>query len=382
MYLLKMRLKWFITNIINWVFQRQKTKDKPIILKDDHPSIDRNDRFIPLEASILLQDKNTSFPVPFELSPDKLITKWLDGDLLPEMNRFIKTQRSQHTQKAYETDLKQFIGYLRSKNLKPDIDALLSYREHLITEPHNGGLGMTRTSANRKFATVRSFLNWLQTRGKIQENPSVWIKNFRAQTESPTHDFSDIEVARILDLPNLQTKSGLMHSTILHLLFFLGLRRGEVVILKASHLGFVRSEEGSVMTIRISGKGDKERILPLPQPVKAILDEYMSRNKISIGQDVYLFKPVRNNVTKNKDKHIDSHSIYYIVKKYSELASVENKVSPHSCRATCISNALDHSASHRAVQELAGWSSPLMVARYDKRRTNIKQSATHVVSYG
>lgn len=349
-------------DLITRVFRKNKNLD--------------NDQLNALEITIPTPTVHADISAP----PEE--TKWLDGDLFPEMNRFIKTQRSRHTQKAYETDLKQFIGYLRSKNLKPDIDALLDYRDHLTLAPHQGGLGMTRTSANRKFATIRSFLNWLQTRGKISDNPSVWIKNFRAQTESPTHDFSDEEVARVLDLPNLETKSGLMHATILHLLFYLGLRRGEVVSLKASHLGFVRSEDGNVMTIKILGKGDKERVLPIPQPVKAILDTYMIKNDLFIGQDEFLFKPVRNNVTKDKNKPIDTHSIYYIVKKYSDLASVENKVSPHSCRATCISNALDHSASHRAVQELAGWSSPLMVARYDKRRTNIKQSATHVVSYG
>lgn len=315
-------------------------------------------------------------------SEAELELSWLSGQLIQESRRFVQTQRSVHTRRAYEGDLKQFIGFLRAERLPGDsFDALLAFREWLVREKASGGAGLTRGSANRKFATIRSFLMWLQARGKVQENPSLWIKNFRAKTESPTQAFSDAEVAQMLGLPNQKSPSGLMHATILHLLFFLGLRRGEVVALRADHIGWQRVGEHTVLTLRVPGKGDKERILPVPIRVQVILERYLARNGIQAGQSRPLFAPVRNNITKTKAKALEAEAIYYIVRKYARLAGVERRVSPHSCRATCISNALDHAASHRSVQELAGWSSPLMIERYDKRRTALQDSAVHVVDY-
>lgn len=309
-------------------------------------------------------------------------SSWLKGELFQEMQRFIQTQRSPHTRRAYEGDLRQFVRYLLAERQAGDsFDTLLAYRKWLVRPDYEGGGGLTRGSANRKFATVRSFLAWLQSRGRVKENPGLWIKNFRAKTESPTQAFSDIEVADILSRPNYHTSSGLMHAVVLHILFYLGLRRGEVVALQGKHLGWARVGENTVLTLRVPGKGDKERILPLPEKLKALLLKYLDKRGLQIGDDAFLFTPVKNNVTKVKNKPIDSQAIYYIVKKYSEMAGVDKRVSPHSCRATCISNALDHAASHRSVQQMAGWSSPLMIERYDKRRTALQDSAVHVVEY-
>jgi integrase/recombinase XerD len=307
---------------------------------------------------------------------------WLKGEIIQEMQRFIQTQRSIHTRRAYENDLKQYVSYLRGERAAGDnFDTLLAYREWLVRPEYEGGKGLSRGSANRKFATIRSFLNWLQARGKVKENPSLWVKNFRARTESPTQAFSDIEVADMLSRPNLHSSSGLMHGVILNLLFYLGLRRGELVALEARHLGWARAGDSTVLTLRVPGKGDKERILPVPVKIQALLERYLLKKGLEIGGQGYLFSPVKNNLTKVKDKPLASQAIYYIVKKYALMAGVDRRVSPHSCRATCISNALDHSASHRSVQQLAGWSSPLMIERYDKRRTDLKDSAVHVVEY-
>lgn len=314
--------------------------------------------------------------------PIQLSEPWLQGTFQQEAQRFLQTQRSAHTRRAYEGDLKQFRQFLLAAKLAGDsFDSLVAYRDWLLAPEHEGGLALTRGSANRKFATVRSFLGWLQARGQVKENPSLWIKKFRAKTESPTQGFSDKEVAHMLALPNLDTASGLMHSVILHFLFYLGLRRSELVALKASHLGWQRVGEDTVLTVRVQGKGDKERMLPLPDVLRRVLLEYLDRKYLSIGVDRYLFSPVRNNVTKTKDKPLAPEAVYYVVKKYAGLAGVDRKVSPHSCRATAISNALDHAASHRSVQQMAGWSSPLMIERYDKRRTALQDSAVHVVEY-
>ncbi len=356
----------------NW-FLRLRSRLFSVFKKSKAGVTQRPSAAVKVELSQELQDQGLQVA---------LEEPWLKGVVLQEMQRFLQTQRSVHTRRAYQNDLRQFMGFLRAEGMAGDsFDALLAYRDWLVRPQHENGAGLARASANRKFATIRSFLQWLQARGKVKENPGLWVKNFRAQTESPTQAFTDLEVGEILSLPNTNSRSGLMHSVILHFLFYLGLRRGEVVALQAKHLGWERAEGQTILTVRIPGKGDKERILPLPDTLKHLLLHYLDKKCLSVGEGGYLFSPVRNNFTKNKDKPLDTQSIYYIVQKYARRAGVDRKVSPHSCRATCISNALDHSASHRSVQQLAGWSSPLMIARYDKRRTELQHSAVHRVNY-
>lgn len=306
---------------------------------------------------------------------------WMRGEILLEIERFVRTQRSAHTQRAYASDLKQFLSWLRSERYSPGLDALLEYRDYLVRPREERGLGLTRGSANRKFATVRAFLGWLQMRGFMQENPAIWVKNFRAKVESPTQGFSDSQVARLLEMPNQYTRSGVMHALILHILFYLGLRRSEVVSLKCSHFGQMRVKDKVVTTVRVQGKGDKERLLPVPHAVERLLELYMQRNGLAYGMDRYLFTAVKNNVMKKTEAPLNTNTIAYVVKKYARKAGIDAAVSPHSCRATCISNALDQGASHRAVQQMAGWSSPLMIERYDKRQTDLANSAVHVVAY-
>lgn len=317
-------------------------------------------------------------------APERSSSDWMKGEILQEMERFIRTQRSAHTQRAYSNDLKQFIAWLRSERYTPGLDALLEYRDYLVKPRDSLGLGLSRTSANRKFATVRSFLGWLQGRGFMRENPAIWVKNFRAKTESPTLGFSDSQVARMLELPNRHTRSGLQHAAILHILFYMGLRRSEICDLKCVHLGQARVKNGLVTTLRVPGKGDKERILPVPPAVLAILTEYMERNELAFGMERPLFRAVKNNVTRRESlvtTALNPNTIAFIVKKYARKAGIDARVSPHSCRATCISNALDQGATHRSVQQMAGWSSPLMIERYDKRQTDLTDSAVNVVAY-
>lgn len=315
------------------------------------------------------------------ISSKTLKSDWLYGELFSEINLFVRTQRSRHTSRAYAKDIEQFIKFSRQNGGPLNLELLLAFKDYLVLERDKGGLGLSHASANRKFSSLRAFLDWLEQRGKIRENPSQWVKNFRAKKESSTQDFSDQEVAKVLELPNERSRSGLMHSLILEMLFFLGLRRSELVALKASDLMRVRVGEDTVLAVKVPGKGDKERLLPLTQSLENKLMTYLNRENILLGDDAYLFRAVRNNINRAKLGPITPHAVYYMVKKYAGLAGVERSVSPHSCRATCISNALDQGATHRAVQDLAGWSSPLMLERYDKRRTGLKNSAVHLVKY-
>ncbi len=356
-------LNHFFHKIQNWIKNRffQKSQKTP----DINP-----------EKTLSLTPK-----IPITIHPTEPRKDWMRGEIIQEIQRFTQTQRSIHTQRAYGNDLKQFLGWLRMESYSPSLDALLEYRDWLVRPKERNGAGLSRSSANRKFATVRSFLGWLMGRGYLKENPAIWVRNFRAKVESPTEGLSDAQVARTLDMASQHTKSGLMHALILRILFYMGLRRGEVVALKCSHIGQTRVGDSIITSLRVPGKGDKERILPIPKPVLQILTIYLERFNLAPGMDRFLFSAVKNNRALKKDRPLNTNTIAYIVKKYTKKAGVKAKISPHSCRSTCISNALDQGASHRSVQQMAGWSSPLMIERYDKRTTDLKNSAVHVVSY-
>ena len=212
----------------------------------------------------------------------------------------------------------------------------------------------------------------------LEKNPANNVRFMKPKRVSTTNAFTDDEVQKILQLPNLHTKIGAQHYAILMILFYCGLRRSELCSLRTTHLFKERGHQ----LLRLRGKGNSERVIVLVSAVWHAIEFLFMITGRAFSKDQYLFMPLKNNRTKDLKKSLDDSSVFYIVKKYANLAGISKKVSPHSCRATAISNARDHQISDRAIQEFAGWSSPDMITRYDKRKTAIEDSAAHAISYG
>ena len=303
---------------------------------------------------------------------------WENADFWAFVDSFLQSQNSVHTRRAYETDLTEFLSFLKVSGKVMNVHTLVEYREGLRTKisPRTGA-PLSHVSINRKMATIKSFLNWLVLNSVIPNNPAKAVKSFTAGRESPTRDIPNDRVRQMLELPHRHKVNGRMHHAILVVLFHLGLRRAELVGLRTSDL----FEKDGLRVIRVRGKGDRERVLPLTPEIARSLDTYMEMARKSLTVDQPLFTPVKNNVTGIKDKPLHPNAIAYVVKHYAKLAGVSYRVSPHSARATAVSNALDNLAPHRAVQHMAGWTSPLMVTRYDKRKEDLKNSAVRFVRY-
>jgi integrase/recombinase XerD len=294
------------------------------------------------------------------------------------LESFLSTQNSVHTQRAYENDLVDFLSYLKATDKPMNVHTLVGYRDVLRSRvSERTGKALSHVSINRKIATIRSFLNWLVLNSVIPNNPAKAVKSFRAGRESPTRDIPNDMVARMLSLPSRHKIAGRMHHAMMSMLFHLGLRRAELVGLRTSDL----FEQEGMRVIRVRGKGDKERVLPLMPDVAKSIDTYLEISRKDIKVDQPLFSPVKNNVTHTKEKALHPNAVAYVVKHYAKLAGINYRVSPHSARATAVSNALDNLAPHRAVQHMAGWSSPLMVTRYDKRKQELRNSAARYVNY-
>lgn len=300
-----------------------------------------------------------------------------------EIEPFLMNQLSDHTRRAYEIDLKQFFLFLEGRVGVQNLEGLrtehvIEYRKAL-EEGRLHCRPMAKSTVNRKIAVVKSFFNWLKLNHIASENPAQLVKGFPQTQESALKGLSDEETVRILDLPRLNSKSGALHTAILYVLFYLGLRKGELIGLK---MGDLDTERG-VEVLRVRGKGHRVRVLPLTSKVKAALENYFyicGRDKHS--KEAPLFAPTKNPRTLILEKPLHPYAITYLVQRYAKKAGILKPISPHSCRATCISNALDRRATQRSVQHLAGWTTPLMIQRYDKRREDLKNSAAYLVDYG
>ncbi|MEW6057840.1 MAG: tyrosine-type recombinase/integrase [Bdellovibrionota bacterium] len=306
------------------------------------------------------------------------LSNWNTQAFWAHLDSFLQAQNSAHTRRAYELDLIDFLSYLKTTSKPMNVHTLIEYRETLrVRTSSRTGQPLSHVSINRKIATLKSFLNWLVLNGVLPNNPAKAVKSFRAGRESPTRDIPNDRVRQMLTLPHRHTVAGRMHHAMLMVLFHLGLRRAELIGLRTSDL----FEQEGMRVIRVRGKGDKERVLPLTPEVAKSIDTYLEMSRKDVAVDQPLFTPVKNNVTKTKDKPLHPNAVAYVVKHYAAMAGVQYRVSPHSARATAVSNALDNLAPHRAVQHMAGWSSPLMVTRYDKRKQELRNSAVKFVRY-
>lgn len=303
-----------------------------------------------------------------------------DDKLKQSIEAFLLDQRSPHTRRAYGKDLKRFVKFLHSRNLRQGPDALtrtvlIGYKESLLSD------GLQHTSIDRHLATLRSFFKWLVDDGILEKSPAEGVRFLNPKKLSTTIGFSDEEVRKILTMPDLHKRSGAQHYAILMVLFYCGLRRSELCSLKTSNLGTERNQR----VLRLRGKGNAERMIVITDPVWNALKHYFYITRRDLEKntsDIYLFSPIRNNRTGLLEKPLDTSMVFYIVTRYAKMAGIMNRVSPHSCRATAISNARDHHVPDRAIQEFAGWASPDMITRYDKRRTSVEESATHSIRYG
>ncbi len=296
---------------------------------------------------------------------------------------FLLDQRSPHTRRAYGKDLARFFKYLHARGIERgperlDRATVIGYKESLLSE------GLEHTTVDRHLATLRSFFRWLVEDRILERSPAEGVRFLKPRRLSRTVGFTDEEVRRLVALPDIHSRTGAQHYAILMLLFHCGLRRSELCGLRVSQLGIEREQP----VLRLRGKGNAERLLVLVPPAWNALRHYFritARSMIPAehpGGDAPLFSPLRNNRGKRLDKPLDGSMIFYIVTRYARLAGIANRVSPHSCRATAISNARDHLVPDRAIQEFAGWASTDMITRYDKRKTAVEKSAAHAIHYG
>lgn len=294
------------------------------------------------------------------------------------ITEFIGQFVSPQTQKAYIKDLKIFFDFLKSGNVFVSHPSQIEgphfqfYRDHLIES------GLSSATINRRLVAIRSFIKWSISMKLIDYNPLDAVKLPKVQTESPTLAFDDNEVVMMINSPDLATKKGQIDKIIMTLLFTLGLRRSELVNIRCKDIYKERHHN----VIKITGKGGKDRHLPLAPFLSQAIKEYMdflSEIGLVMEPEDYL---IQNSKKQKNTKPIDGSTVYRVIEKYSKICGINKKVSPHSCRATAISHLLDTQKTPiRDVAIFAGHSKITTTERYDKRRESLDNSAAYQVNY-
>ncbi|MBY0472165.1 tyrosine-type recombinase/integrase [bacterium] len=360
------RMRTKVTQII----ARSRPKAKPVSRKNAPSGAVANAPEIQKEIALAQQPTTSQLLTVHLVRPNEQIQQAISA--------FLLDQRSPHTQRSYGKDLKRFVKFLHVRvfDRGPEVldrSIVVAYKESLLAE------GLEHTTVDRLLASLRSFFRWLEDDNLILKSPAENVRFLNPKKLSKTIGFTDEEVVKILKAPDLHTRTGALHRAILTVLFYCGLRRSEVCELQTSNISLERGH----YVMKLRGKGNSERLMVLVPTVIEALQYYfkiVGRDMHQAGQ--FVFQPIRNNRGKELDKPLDPSMIFYIVKKYAKLAGIANRVSPHSCRATAISNARDHQVADRAIQDFAGWASPDMITRYDKRKNVIEKSAAHAIRYG
>jgi integrase/recombinase XerD len=299
-------------------------------------------------------------------------------DIQDFIREFLVQFLSPDTKTAYIKDLKFFFDFLRSGNVTIQHPSEIQsfhfqlYRDHLI------GKKLASATVNRRLVCIRSFIKWAVAARLMEHNPLDTVKLPKVQTESPTVAFDDAEVLKMINAPDLTTHKGRTHRLVMVLLFNLGLRRSELVNIKL----FQFFEDRGHTVLRIHGKGDKVRLVPLSSAVRQEIEVYLQAMKehgVGLGGEDYL---LQTELASRNIKPMDGSTIYRVIERYAKAVGINKAVSPHSCRATVISHLLDtKNAPIRDVATFAGHSNITTTERYDKRRKNLDKSAAYQVDY-
>lgn len=256
---------------------------------------------------------------------------------------------SDHTISAYETDLKQFIAFLRSqlgvrKLGVRNVDRL-AIRHFLHHLKQSGVKGST---LRRKLAAIRCFVRFLCTRENLGSNPALAIRMPPMEKHLPS--FLDVEeMQRLMEVPDTSVLGGLRDRAILEMFYSTGIRLSELHLLDLSDIDLY----GEVIKVR--GKGRKERVVPVGRMASAAVKAYLperARHTKAKGRvaETALF-------VNKLGRRLARRGIQRVVRQYLQRVSSAKQMSPHVLRHTFATHMLDRGADLRAVQELLGHAS-------------------------
>lgn len=264
-------------------------------------------------------------------------------DLIDQYLIFLKVEKglARQSVQAYAGDLQLFAGFLEQNRIDDvaavDTITLLKYVIHL----RQTGRG-PRTRA-RHMITLRGFFDFLVQNGRVANNFAKMVDLPKSGLKLPDVLNPD-DVARLLETPDRKKPACLRDAAMLEVVYAAGLRVSELVNLLVTAINL---EHGFV---RVLGKGNKERIVPIGRKAIDTLRDYLTLARPALLKGLessYLF-------TARAGKPMTRQGFWKMLRKYAALAGLEQKISPHSMRHSFASHLLEGGADLRAVQTMLG----------------------------
>lgn len=256
---------------------------------------------------------------------------------------YLKLERnySDRTIGNYRMDLEQFRSFM--SGLDSQLDFLTAdkdvVRQWVVGMMENG---CKPSTVNRRLSSLRSFYRFLRIRGITSESPASKVQGPKGDKPLPSF-VREADMDRLLDDTSLGDGFiGIRNRAVIATLYETGMRLAELVGLNDADVDF------SSHLIKITGKRNKQRLVPFGQDLLAILEEYLDARQREFGvrHDAFFLSP--------KGERIPRHQVYHLVKDSLTMVSSVQKKSPHVLRHSFATAMLNHDAELEAVRELLG----------------------------
>jgi integrase/recombinase XerC len=261
---------------------------------------------------------------------------------------------SGNTVSSYEADIEQFYEYMRGPEKKPvSIESVtgLDIRGYMA---HIARLGLSKSTAQRKLASLRSFFKYLYREGLVDKNPAKAVASPKKEKPQPKVLSVD-DAALLVEAPVGKAPAFARDAAILETFYSCGLRISELSSLDVEDIDF---EAGM---LRVTGKGGKERVVPVGSKALAALRKYLSsrpaagRDAPSAGTPCFL---------NARGGRLGVRSIRRLVEKYARDKNLSGRVTPHTLRHTFATHMLEGGTDLRSIQEMLGHSSLSTTQKY------------------
>lgn len=280
------------------------------------------------------------------------LARWLESRVADWLEALDQQGYSGATVRVYRLALLEFTQWVEAR---PELteagqlgrDALASYAQHLMLRPLRSkgrrGRGLSARSRQRHLVSLRGFFRWAVRRGHLLTDPSSSLELPRVPRTLPRALLTVAEVKRLLQAVDVSDALGLRDRAALEVLYSTGIRRAE---LAALHLEDVTLEE---RRIRVRGKGNRERIVPLGKPAARAVRRYLEKARPTLlrRRSPSLFLSARGET-------MDPRELLLRVRECARKAGIRKKIGLHTFRHSCATHMLRGGADIRYIQALLG----------------------------
>lgn len=247
---------------------------------------------------------------------------------------------SKNTIDAYLTDLQKLIDF--AENIKMDVASIEScHLEEFLATLYDQEL--SPRSMARVISGIKAFYRYLSQEDQERDDPSALIESPQVGVKLPVV-LSVEEIDQILSVIDVSTLEGTRNYAMIEVMYSCGLRVSELTHLRFNELYL---DEGF---IRVHGKGDKQRLVPISETAIQKLQNWMPYRKqleVKKGQEEFVF-------VSSRGKAISRITVFYYVKQYAQAAGIQKEISPHVFRHSFATHLLERGANIRVIQEMLG----------------------------